>query len=342
MSNFRISLSPHEKGGYTTPKIMRLVCIALIPAFIASVVNFGVDAVIVTAASVFFCVGIEYLIQKFLLKCEVTISDGSAAVTGLLLAFNMPSGIPLWQLFIGAVVAIGVAKMAFGGLGKNPFNPALAGRAFMLMSFPVSMTTWRVSNMSALAADAVSKATAHAADAVTGATPLGIIKEGLKSGSIQDVVSKLPSYWDLFIGNIGGSLGETSALAIILGGIFLMYKKVISWHIPFFFIATIFAFTGTAWLIDPASFVNPLYHILSGGVMLGAFFMLTDMVTSPMCRSGQIVFAVGAGIICSCIRIWGAYPEGCMFSILIMNALVPLIDKYFRPKRFGKEVNYVG
>ena len=325
MNNPKVSLSPHEKGHLTTNKIMWLVCAALIPSFISALYNFGIRALVVVAASLVFCVGIEYLIQKFLLKTKVTICDGSAAVTGLLLAFNMPSSIPLWQLFIGALVAIGIAKMAFGGLGKNPFNPALVGRAFLLISFPVSMTTWPQPGITRFVWNV---------DAMTAATPLGNIK--------LHAFNQLPDYWDLFIGTVGGSLGETSALAILLGGLFLIYKKIISWHIPFFFLATILVFTGIAWLVNPEAFVNPLYHILGGGVMLGAFFMLTDMVTSPMNPKGQIIFAVGAGIICSCIRLWGAYPEGCMFSILIMNAFVPLIDKYIKPKRFGSEVNYGG
>ena len=326
MNNPKVSLSPHEKGHLTTNKVMWLVCAALIPSFISALYNFGIRALVVVAASLVFCVGIEYLIQKFLLKTKVTVCDGSAAVTGLLLAFNMPSSIPLWQLFIGALVAIGIAKMAFGGLGKNPFNPALVGRAFLLISFPVSMTTWPKPGETRFVWNVV--------DAMTAATPLGNIK--------LHAFNQLPAYWDLFIGTVGGSLGETSALAILLGGLFLIYKKIISWHIPFFFLATIFVFTGIAWLVNPEAFVNPLYHILGGGVMLGAFFMLTDMVTSPMNPKGQIIFAVGAGIICSCIRLWGAYPEGCMFSILIMNAFVPLIDKYIKPKRFGSEVNYGG
>ena len=327
MDNLKVSLSPHEKGRLTTNKVMWLVCAAMIPAFISALYNFGIRALVVVAASLVFCVGLEYLIQRFVLKTKVTVCDGSAAVTGLLLAFNMPSSIPLWQLFIGALVAIGIAKMAFGGLGKNPFNPALVGRAFLLISFPVSMTNiWPIPGVTRLKWDIV--------DAMTAATPLGNIK--------LHAFSQLPDYWDLFIGTVGGSLGETSALAILLGGLFLIYKKIISWHIPFFFLATILVFTGIAWLVDPEAFVNPLYHILGGGVMLGAFFMLTDMVTSPMNPKGQIIFAVGAGIICSCIRLWGAYPEGCMFSILIMNAFVPLIDKYIKPKRFGSEVNYGG
>lgn len=324
MNKYIVSLSPHEKGTFTTSKIMYGVCIALAPALISALYNFGIRALAVIVVALVSCIGTEFLIQKFLLKCEVTAFDGSAAVTGLLLAFNLPSSIPLWHVVVGSLVAIGVAKMVFGGLGKNPFNPALVGRGFMLMSFPVTMTSWP---------DPVANGF-MTWDAVTAATPLNLIKSG--------AVDKLPELWQLFFGNVGGSLGETSAIAIILGGIYLIYKKIITWHIPFFFLATIFVFTGILWLVNPDAYVNPLYHILSGGVMLGGFFMLTDMVTSPMCVKGQILFAVGAGIICTCIRIWGAYPEGCMFSILIMNAFVPLIDKYIRPKRFGSEVNYVG
>ena len=321
----QVSGSPHVHGDESVKKIMWSVVIALLPALAVSVFYFGLPVLILTLVSIATCMLTEYLIQRFMLKGNVTITDGSAVITGLLLAFNVPSNLPVWILMIGAFVAIAIAKMPFGGLGKNPFNPALVGRAFLLISFPVSMTTWPQPGITRFVWNV---------DAMTAATPLGNIK--------LHAFNQLPDYWDLFIGTVGGSLGETSALAILLGGLFLIYKKIISWHIPFFFLATIFVFTGIAWLVDPEAFVNPLYHILGGGVMLGAFFMLTDMVTSPMNPKGQIIFAVGAGIICSCIRLWGAYPEGCMFSILIMNAFVPLIDKYIKPKRFGSEVNYGG
>lgn len=335
MSRYVISLSPHEKGTYTVNTVMWGVVVALMPSFLASVYFFGVRAVAVTAVALISCILFEFLIQKFLLKTEITAFDGSAAITGILLAFNLPSSIPLWQVVIGSLVAIAVGKMAFGGLGKNPFNPALVGRGFMLMSFPVDMTTWPVPLKTVW--------NWNITDAMTSATPLGIVKEGLAKGEeIAALAAKTPELWDLFIGTIGGSLGETSALAIIIGGIYLIYKRIITWHIPFFYLATIFAFTGIAWLVKPDAFFDPLFHILSGGVMLGGFFMMTDMVTSPMSVKGQIVFAIGAGIICSAIRLFGAYPEGCMFSILIMNAFVPLIDKYILPKKFGKEVNYVG
>ncbi|HPA56278.1 MAG TPA: RnfABCDGE type electron transport complex subunit D [bacterium] len=338
MSRYVISLSPHEKGTYTVNTVMWGVVVALIPAFVSSVMNFGIRAVAVTAVALISCILFEFLIQKFLMKCTVTAFDGSAAITGILLAFNLPSSIPLWQVVVGSLVAIAVGKMAFGGLGKNPFNPALIGRGFMLMSFPVDMTTWPIPGKSIWIWDIASKV-----DSLTAATPLGIVKEGLAKGEeISMLAAKTPELWELFLGTVGGSLGETSALAIIIGGIYLIYKKIITWHIPFFYLATIFAFTGIAWLVKPDAFFDPVFHILSGGVMLGAFFMMTDMVTSPMSVKGQIVFAIGAGIICSAIRLFGAYPEGCMFSILIMNAFVPLIDKYILPKKFGKEVNYVG
>lgn len=318
-----VSLSPHQKGELDVEKIMWGVVIALVPAFGASIIFYGLHAIRVVVLSLIFCIGSEYLIQKFILKQKVTAFDGSAAITGLLLAFNVPGGIPWWQLLTGSVVAIGVAKMAFGGLGKNPFNPALVGRAFMLASFPVEMTTWPVP---------LQKVWTLGADAVTSATPLGILAE---KGPAE-----LPGYLDLFLGKTGGCIGEVSALAIIIGGIFLLYKKIITWHIPVFYLLSLAGFSGVLWLIDSSKYADPLFHILAGGAMLGAWFMATDMVTSPMSVKGQIIFAVAGGILCGAIRIFGSYPEGCSYSILIMNAFVPLIDKYAKPKRFGKEVNY--
>jgi len=318
-----VSLSPHEKDDLNVEKIMWGVVIALAPAFLASVYYYGLNAVRVVALAVIFCVGIEYVIQKFITKEKITAFDGSAAITGLLLAFNVPSSIPWWQLLVGSVAAIGVAKMAFGGLGKNPFNPALVGRAFMLASFPVHMTTWPVplKNLWTLGADAV-----------TGATPLGVLAE--------HGPANLPGYMDLFIGKIGGCIGEVSALAILIGGIYMLYKKIITWHIPVFYLLSLAGFSGVLWMVDSSKYADPLFHMLAGGAMLGAWFMATDMVTSPMSVKGQILFAVGGGILCGAIRIFGSYPEGCSYSILIMNAFVPLIDKYTKPKRFGTEVNY--
>lgn len=318
-----VSLSPHEKDDLNVEKIMWGVVIALAPAFLASVYYYGLHAVRVVALAVIFCIGIEYVIQKFITKEKITAFDGSAAITGLLLAFNVPSTIPWWQLLVGSLAAIGVAKMAFGGLGKNPFNPALVGRAFMLASFPVHMTTWPepLKNLWTLGADAV-----------TSATPLGVLAE--------QGPANLPNYMDLFIGKVGGCIGEISAIAILIGGLFMIYKKIITWHIPVFYLLSLAGFSGILWMVDSSKYADPLFHMLAGGAMLGAWFMATDMVTSPMSVKGQIVFAVGGGILCGAIRIFGSYPEGCSYSILIMNAFVPLIDKYMKPKRFGTEVNY--
>jgi electron transport complex protein RnfD len=318
-----VSLSPHQKGEPDIEKIMWGVVIALVPAFGTAVIFYGLHALRVVVLALIFCIGSEYLIQKFVLKQKVTAFDGSAAITGLLLAFNVPAGIPWWQMLTGSIVAIGVAKMAFGGLGKNPFNPALVGRAFMLASFPVEMTTWPVP---------LQNVWKLGADAVTSATPLGILAE---KGPAE-----LPQYLDLFLGKIGGCIGEVSALAIIIGGIFLLYKKIITWHIPVFYLLSLAVFSGVFWLIDPTKYADPLFHILAGGAMLGAWFMATDMVTSPMSVKGRIIFAAAAGILCGAIRLFGSYPEGCSYSILIMNAFVPLIDKLAKPKRFGTEVNY--
>ncbi|MCK4763625.1 MAG: RnfABCDGE type electron transport complex subunit D [Candidatus Aminicenantes bacterium] len=327
-----VSLSPHEKGDLSVKQIMWGVVIALIPTFLASVYFYGLNSLRVVFLSVTFCIVSEFLIQEFILKVKVTAFDGSAAVTGLLLAFNVPSGIPWWQLLVGAIAAIGIAKMAFGGLGNNPFNPALVGRAVMLASFPVQMTTWP---------EPMQKIWTFGADAVTTATPLTSLKDAIREGKrIVDLADLIPSYFDLFIGNVGGCVGGISVVAILLGGFYMLYKKIITYHIPVFFLLSMVAFTGVFWLIDPDKYVDPLFHILAGGVMLGAWFMATDMVTGPMSIKGQIVFAVGGGILCGAIRLFGTYPDGVAYAILIMNAFVPLIDKYFKPKRFGKEVNY--
>ncbi len=327
-----ISFPPHIRGESSVEKIMWQVVLALSPAILASILFFGINAIRVILLSVIFCVGIEYLIQKFLLKQEVTITDGSATVTGILLAFNLPAGIPWWQLLIGALVAIGIAKMAFGGLGKNPFNPALVARAFMIASFPVQMTSWT---------KPVEKFWSLGPDAISAATPLSVLKNGVRHGeTIVQIADKIPSYWHMFIGNMCGCIGEVSTLAILIGGIYLISRKVITYHIPVYFLLSLAFFTGILWLLNPLKFEDPLFHLLTGGVMLAAWFMATDMVTSPMSVKGKIVFAVGGGLICTAIRIAGAYPEGCSYAILIMNAFVPLIDKYFKPKRYGEEVNY--
>jgi electron transport complex protein RnfD len=305
------------------------VIIALIPAFLVSLYVFGINALIVTAAAVVSCLLFEYLIQRYLLKTNVTIADGSALITGILLAFNLPAGIPVWMVVIGSLVAIGIAKLSFGGLGYNIFNPALVGRVFLLVSFPVQMTLWPTAvenNMSVV-------------DAVTGATTLGLIKEGVQFGeTMSSIAPTLPPLSDMLLGITSGSLGEMSALALILGGAFLMVRKVISWHIPVTVLGTIGVLTGVFWWINPEQYANPLIHLLSGGAIIGAFYMATDLVTSPVTKKGMVIFALGIGAITVVIRLFGSYPEGISFAILIMNALVPLINTYFKPRRFGARI----
>ncbi len=316
-------------GGDNVKKLMYGVVLALLPAFLVSVYFFGIGALIVTAVSVVSCVGFEYLIQKHLMKTTPTITDGSAAVTGLLLAFNLPTNLPVWIILIGALVAIGVGKMSFGGLGNNPFNPALVGRIFLLISFPVQMTSFPKPIVSRT----------QYTDAVTGATPLEIIKEGISEGiPLSELMGQIPGYFDLFIGRMHGSMGEIGALALIIGGIYLLARKIITWHIPVSILSTIIVFTGILWAANPEANADPMFHILSGGIMLGAIYMATDYATSPMTPKGMWIYGIGIGVITVTIRVWGAYPEGVAFSILIMNAFVPIINKYIKPKRFGEEV----
>ncbi|MFO7615854.1 MAG: RnfABCDGE type electron transport complex subunit D [Bacteroidales bacterium] len=323
-----VAHSPHQFGSDSVQKIMFRVLFALVPAFAVSLVFFGLGALVVTSVAVVSCLAFEYLIARFIMKTQPTLWDGSAAVTGVLLAFNVPSNLPVWMIIIGSLVAIGIAKMSFGGLGKNPFNPALAGRVFLLVSFPVQMTSWPVAGTRF-----------EYLDATTGATPLGIIKEGLKNGQpVSELLQEIPGYSQMLLGNMSGSLGEISALALLIGGLYLLWKKVITWHIPVSIIGTVLLFTGILWGISPEKFADPLFHLLAGGIILGALFMATDMVTSPMAPTGQIIFGVGIGLITVLIRVFGAYPEGVSFAILIMNAFVPLINKYFKPKRFGEVI----
>jgi Na+-translocating ferredoxin:NAD+ oxidoreductase subunit D len=327
-----VSGSPHIHGDQTIKKIMWGVVIALAPATLVAFWYFGIGALLITAVSVATCLIVEYLIQKFMLKQEPTLNDGSAVITGILLALNVPSNLPIWMMVVGAIVSIGVAKMTYGGLGKNPFNPALVGRVFMLISFPVNMTSWPLPNVNRMIL----------VDAVTGPTSLGMVKEGLAKGeSMTDILTHIPSQLDMFLGNMGGSLGEVSAIALILGGVFMLLRKIITWHIPVSFILTVFVFTGILHLIDPTRYIDPVFHLLAGGLMLGAIFMATDLVTSPMAKSGMLIFGLGCGLLTVLIRVWGAYPEGVSFAILIMNALVPLINKGFKPKLFGEEVKNV-
>jgi Na+-translocating ferredoxin:NAD+ oxidoreductase subunit D len=324
-----ISPSPHIYSEETTRKLMYGVVVALMPALLTSIFYFGIGAVIVTATSIISCLGFEYLIQKFIFRRPVSITDGSALVTGILLAFNLPSNIPVHIVVIGSLVAIGIAKMTFGGLGNNPFNPALVGRVFMLISFPVRMTSWPVP---------AGFKTGYS-DAVTGATPLAIIKEGLKNGeSISQLTTKIPTPAQMFLGDMGGSLGEVAAIALLIGFIYMLVKKIITWHIPVSVIGSMAVFTTTLWLINPEANADPLFHILAGGVLLGAIFMATDYATSPMNHKAMLIYGCGIGILTVIIRVYGSYPEGVSFAILIMNAFVPLMNAYIKPKRFGEEV----
>ena len=324
MSNFTISPSPHVHGGDSIEKKMYGVLIALVPTFIFSIVFFGLGAILVTLTSVVACLVFEYVIQKYLMKQRPTIWDGSAIITGVLLAFNLPSSLPLWIVVIGALVAIGIGKMSFGGLGNNIFNPALVGRVFLLISFPVQMTTWPVPNGFATA------------DAVTGATPLALVKEAVKNGqAVGDALSSAGfSTGNLILGNMGGSLGEVAAIGLLLGFAYMLIRKIISWHIPVAIFATVIVFSGILNLADPAQFAGPVFHLFTGGLMLGAIFMATDYVTSPMTHKGMLIYGVGIGLLTVIIRVFGAYPEGMSFAILIMNGFTPLINRYCKPRRF--------
>ena len=315
-NNLIVSPSPHIHGGDSISKNMYGVLIALVPAFLVSLYFFGLGALIVTATSVAACVLFEYLIQKFLMKKEPTVCDGSAILTGVLLAFNLPSNLPVWIILIGALAAIGIGKMSFGGLGNNIFNPALVGRVFLLISFPAQMKTW----------PKIGQLTAYT-DATTGATVLSLMNEG--------ALDKLPTLVDMLCGKMGGSLGEVSALALLLGLGYMLWKKIITWQIPVSILVTVFVFTGIMHLVNPVQYASPFVHLLSGGLMLGAIFMATDYVTSPMSKNGMLVYGVGIGILTTVIRLFGSYPEGMSFAILIMNAFTPLINSYIKPKHFG-------
>lgn len=307
------------------------VLIALLPSLLVSIYFFGFSAIQLVLVGAVTCVGVEYLIQKYLLKTEVTIHDLSAAVTGVLLALNLPPSSPWWLILLGSIVAIGVAKMTFGGLGQNIFNPALVGRVFLLISFPVIMTDWTIPSSWFRAG----------VDASTGATPLALIKEGLAQGQTVDQIMALYpdlSYFEMLFVKVGGSVGEVSALALLLGLAYLLVRRVIRPHIPVSILLTIAVFSGIFWLMDPAQYTDPLFNILTGGVLLGSIFMATDYVTSPMTARGMVLYGVGIGLITMLIRMFGSYPEGISFAILIMNSVVPLINKYIKPARFAKEV----
>ncbi|MDO4695381.1 RnfABCDGE type electron transport complex subunit D [Porphyromonas sp.] len=323
-TKFIVSPSPHIHSGDSVEKNMYGVLIALLPALLASFYFFGLGAIVITLTSVLGCMAVEYLIVKFLLKSdELTILDGSAALTGVLLALNLPSNLPFWIVLIGAVAAIGIGKMSFGGLGNNVFNPAILGRVLLLISFPAQMTSWPTPGQ-----------LAHYTDVETGATPLGVLK-GIVKNAPGASMDQLSSMGEMFFGQIGGSLGEVSAIALLIGFAFLLIRRIITWHIPIAIFAAVILFGGTMHLINPEIYANPLVHLLSGGMLLGAIFMATDYVTSPMSKSGMLLYGFLIGLITMLIRLFGAYPEGMSFAILIMNAFTPLINLYMKPKLFG-------
>lgn len=321
----KISTAPHFQTTRDTRSIMLDVVIALMPAALAAVLFFGINALLVIFTSVAGCVLFEYLACRYWLKTRNTTTDFSAVITGLLLAYNLPSSMPAWMTLVGCFMAIIVAKTCYGGLGKNIFNPALVGRVFLFISFPVQMTSWPQPHL------------AHfwETDAQTGATTLGILKHLDAETSATALQENIPGYWDMLTGNIGGCLGEVSALALFIGLLYLLWRRVITWHIPFYYVSTVFLITAVLWLSTGDPRYDPLTHLLSGGLLLGAFFMATDYATSPMNKKGQVIFAIGCGILTIAIRLWSAYPEGVSFAILIMNAFVPLIDKYVTPRFYG-------
>ncbi len=327
MKRLLVSPSPHIHAAVSTKSLMRDVVIALLPAVIVSVVFYGLGEIIVLATSVVSCMLIEYLITRFLLKKPSTVGDYSAAVTGILLALNLPYTTPWWVVFIGALFAVGVVKMTFGGLGQNIFNPAIAGRVFLLVSFPAYMTNWQMPQG------------LFGVDAVSGATPLGLINEGLMSGqTVPEIMSANGlSYAQMLFANLGGSVGEISALALLAGFVYLLVRKVIKPHITLSIWATVAVVSLIFWLSAPDRFTDPLFNLLSGGMILGSCFMATDYVTSPMSVKGGIVYGIGIGFITLMIRYFGSYPEGMSFAILIMNSTVPLINMWFHQKKYGRK-----
>ena len=331
MSKLIVSLSPHAHGTDSVERNMRGVIIALIPALLVSFYYFGIGSAIVCLTSVAACVLLEWAINKFILgNSRNTIADGSAALTGILLGMNLPSNLPVWIIIIGAIFAIGVGKMTFGGLGQNIFNPALVGRCALLVAFPQQMTSWPVAGQYLVYTDAE-----------TGATPLSLMKQAIKDPAhAQDFLGQLPDSLALLLGDHSlaggaGAIGEVCALALLAGLVYMLCRKIITWHIPVSIIGTVFIISGLMHLANPA-YADPVAVILSGGLMLGAIFMATDYVTSPMTAKGQLIYGVCIGILTIVIRNWGSYPEGMSFAILIMNAFTPLINTYVKPKRFGE------
>jgi electron transport complex protein RnfD len=307
-----VSSSPHLLIEQSIPKIMHNVVLALVPAMLASIYYFGYRAAVLIITCVVASVITEVIFQKAR-KQTVTAYDGSAIITGILLALTLPPSFPVYGAIIGSVFAIGIGKQVFGGLGFNIFNPALLGRAFLQATYPVLITTW-------------SEPFKGAVDAVSAATPIALMK----------FESQLTPIADLFTGSVAGSLGETSVIAILIGGLFLRYKGYVNWKLPLGYLGSIAAFGAIFWLMDPAKYPSPLFHIFAGGAMLGAWFMVTDMVTSPVTPKGQWIFVIGAGFLVVIIRLFGGLPEGVMYSILLMNSIVPLLNRWTRPKVFGQ------
>lgn len=319
-----VAPAPHAKGKNSVPRIMYTVIIALLPAVAAALFFFGTRAMITIMVAIFSAMVTEYLCNK-IMKTGTTIDDGSAILTGLLLAMTLPPSFPVAGTALGAAVAIVFGKQVFGGLGANIFNPALLGRAFLQASFPVKITTWTLPHFAAKDAY-FDIATSNAVDGITGATPLGLWK-------FEGIGTHLKP---LLFGNIGGCIGETSAIALLVGGLLLLILKYADWRIPLSYIGTVFLFSGMLWLIDPELYPDPLFMVFSGGLILGAFFMATDMVSSPVTPLGTWIYGIGMGIVLVLIRIWGGLPEGVMYSILFMNGLVPLLNRWTRPKYFGE------
>ena len=318
-NKFILAPAPHMHNPHSTQSLMRDVILALLPALAVSAGVYGLSVLYVTAIAVVSCVLVEYLIKKFLVKGAPTICNLSAVVTGILLAFNLPSDIPWWIIVIGAVVAIGVAKMTFGGLGHNPFNPALVGRVFLLIAYPVQMTSF---------AQPVGD---EYVDAFAGATPLAALKA--KAIEVGDV-----NLLNMFAGIMPGSMGEIAAAALLVGGLYMLWRRVITWHIPVAVLGSMAVFAFIVALTQGGGellYALPAFQLLDGGAMLGAIFMATDYVTTPMTPKGMIIYGIGIGVITMIIRMWGAYPEGMSFAILLMNAVTPLINKYVKPRRFG-------
>jgi len=317
-----LSSSPHIHSGETTDQVMRQVIYALLPACAVAVYSFGLPALAVLLVCTLGCVATESLCLRAMGR-PLAIRDGSAALTGILLALNLPPSSPWWLALLGSAVAIGVGKQVYGGLGYNPFNPALVARVVLLISFPVQMTTWTAP-----------APLGSSADAVTSATPLGEMKTAvLLTGKLPAALQEGVGAY--FLGDMAGSLGEVSAAALLFGALFLLWKRIITWQIPASYLGTVVVFGGIFWLADPTRYPGPLFHLLTGGLMLGAFFMATDMVTTPVTPRGMLLYGVGCGLITVLIRLFGGYPEGVSFAILLMNAATPLIDRFTKPKKFG-------